>query len=139
MGAGDYRIAATWAALKADSSPLLAEPHPTQFNEGTVVGESETGYPIELGDASTLWEYENQILSTVAWEQLRSFVDGSGQGIVYVQTRTNVITDGEFTYSRFRGYMQRPVGATTPPWRFRDVTVEFFSLEAWSDVLEAAL
>lgn len=139
MGAGDYRLATTWLALKGDYVPLLAEPHPAEFKEGTVVGESETGYPIELGDAGAVWNYENQILPTAAWDQLRGFVDESGQGIVYVQTRTNVITDGEFTYSRFRGYMQRPVGASVPPWRFLEVSVEFFSLTPWTDVLEAAL
>ena len=126
MAAGDYRISKTWFGLKLDSDPLLTEPHPTSFMEGNIIGESESGYPIELGKASTVWEYRDQILSTAAWEQLRGFVDNSGQGRVYIQTRTNEITNGgEFTYSRFRGFMKRPIGMTIPPWRFREVSVEF--------------
>lgn len=137
MSAGDYRIAATWANLKADTNPLLAEPHPTEYHEGTVTGNSESGFPIELGNPWTLWKYENQILPAAAWDQLRDFVNEAGYAQIYVQTRTNQITiAGHFTYSRFKGWMKTPSGLCAPPWRYREVEVEFFGLVAWSDELE---
>lgn len=102
-----------------------------------MIGESESGYPIELGEASARWVYEDQILSALAWGQLIDFIDDSGFGIVYIQTRTNEITTGRFTYSRYKGFMKRPEGTSIPPWRYKEVEIEFSSLMPWSDAEEA--
>jgi len=124
--------------LKADTNPLLAEPHPTEFHEGNIAGVSESGFPIELGLPFTIWRYERQIVSALAWDQLTDFIPDSGFVEIYVQTRTNVIAaGGHFTYSRYKGWMKTPVGRTVPPWRYADVEVEFFGLTAWTDELEA--
>lgn len=135
--ADHYRLNFSWQGLKNNSNPLLTSPHPAYFTEAEVIGESETGYPIEVGKAKARWEYEDQILSAAAWDQLQDLISEAGYGQVYIQTRVNTIEAGHFSYQRFKGYMKRPEGEPTPPWRYREVAVEFFDLEEWNDAKEA--
>lgn len=114
-------------------------PHPAFFAEGEIIGESETGYPIELGKSRARWEYENQILSAAAWDQLQDFLQDSGFGEIYIRTRVNTIEGGKFSYENFKGFMKKPEGELAPPWRYREVMIEFFDLETWTDEKEAIL
>lgn len=127
-----YAICSTEEELEGlTETNLLTEPHPTEFHEfHEVVGTTGDGKPVGAGFPWCAWEYENQILSAAAWDQLVSFFTGNeAHAEVYIRTRTNEISGGAYLHKNFSGIMHRPEGTSKAGYRFRDVRIEFTRLE----------
>ena len=126
-----YSIVATEAEMSAmTASNLSIEPFPTEFIEGTEVGISGTGMPIEHGFAKAVWQYDVPLTASEL-NELMAFTGSAAYAAVYVRTRKNTINtvDGEYNYAWYSGIMHRPTWESRPPFRAENVEVVFSRLE----------
>lgn len=127
-----YRISPISTGLGVDDDALLRTPHPASYEEALAIEAGASGLPIEEGLPKARWEFKNQIFSAADWNQLRKYITPRGYGRVYIRTRTNQISGGQYECSNFRAIMKEPEGSPIAPWRFNDVAVDFTSLESIS-------
>lgn len=106
----------------------VAEPNPTTFEYSTwyTLGDAS---PVRTGPARVTWRYDGQLLSAAAWDELQSFLNDDGYGLVYIRTRTERMESGIYEYEVFEAIMSRPAGR--PIWgeRFGEVSVDFLLIE----------
>lgn len=118
--------------MGVNDDALLRTPHPASYEEALIVETGASGLPIEEGLPKARWEFDGQIFSAADWNQLRKYITPRGYGRVYIRTRTNQISGGQYECSNFQAIMKEPEGSPTAPWRFSDVAVDFVSLESIS-------
>lgn len=123
----EYRLANTLSGLSNDN--LKAEPHPAEFREAQEQIVKLDGMLLEIGFPSAIWHYEDQILSATQWDQLMGFLGGDASKQVYIRTRTNNISAGEYEFKCFKAIMHRPTGESKWGYRFEEVSLEFSHLE----------
>ena len=120
----------TGSLYSLSTGTLTSQPHPTIFHEEYETKFQGNGQRSALGYPWTEWTWANLILDSDQWGELMAFVGTAPSATVWIRTRTNQTSGGEYVYANYQAIMHRPAGNSRPDYRFDNVSVKFTRLVA---------